>query len=84
MSLTVTITNARLIEDGKIVAPVWIGDKSYPAECYSDDKDDFKRILSTVRAILLRRVLDERREFGFMKAGATYTIDFTYKYKDNA
>ena len=76
--MKVMIENARLIEDGKVVGvPIWIRDKARNKEAFSTEAAH--KQIEALRAELLNRVLEERREFDFLKEGAVYTIDFTYR-----
>lgn len=82
--MDIRILNARLIEDGNVVASLSIGGGPMPVVLYGSDEASFRTDLAMIRAIVLQRELERRRERGTLKAGAAYTIDFTYKYKDNA
>ncbi|MCM1168733.1 MAG: hypothetical protein NC324_02230 [Bacteroides sp.] len=73
--MKLTITNAYLVEDGKVV--------SYPIRCKRIIKgtcsEDLYKRLEAFREKFLEQELEKERLFGCPKEEAAYTIDFHYK-----
>lgn len=82
--MDIRILNARLIEDGKVVASLSIGGEPMPVVWYGSDEASFRTDLAMIRAIVLQRELERRFVRGTLKKGAAYTVDFTYMYKDKS
>lgn len=75
--MKVTITNARLIEDGKIACTMRLCEEGLTFE--ADSPETAQKQIEALRADLLARMQEKQPDI--VKEGAAYTIDLNYTFQ---
>ena len=76
--MKVTITQARLIEDGSVACTVPLCQEGLSFE--ADSHEAAQQRIEAIRADLLASVLE--KHWDIVKEGAVYTIDFQYEFTE--